>query len=433
VAKESREGRTNKDDDEAYDLIMKDKERLLSIDEPVRFIFSHSALAEGWDNPNVFTICNLQQVQSEVKRRQQIGRGLRLPVMENGERCRVDEVNHLTVIANETFEKFAAGLQKNIEDETGHKFDVPIRDKRTRVKVEPKAKFEDLEGFRELWSHIAPRTTYQLGFESDVLVAEAVRRLKEAEPISAPKFRIGKGKIVIDQKDGVAVEHATVREVAVQLEFEYRDVLAEVTAEVPVSRATVARIIRESGKLASSKLNPAQFRRQVIEATRHALASTLKDHSGIQYTPRQGSGSAWDMDFFVSHHAEAYEDNLVKVSKSIYERVPVDSEIEKRFALDLDQRDDVVLFVKLPGWYKVDTPVGGYNPDWAIVRKDGSGMSLYLVRETKGSSNLDDLFREHEVWKVTFGRKHFDAIGIDYRVVKRASELDDDNPEVLVG
>jgi type III restriction enzyme len=138
------------------------------------------------------------------------------------------------------------------------------------------------------------------------------------------------------------------------------------------------------------------------------------------------------MDYFSQHHAEAYTDNLVDVSKSIYDQVPVDSDVERQFALDLDQRDDVLLFVKLPGWYKVDTPVGGYNPDWAIVRKEETEVSLYLVRETKGSSNLDDLFREHEVWKVTFGRRHFDAIGVDYKVVHRAKELDLDNPEVLV-
>ena len=204
------------------------------------------------------------------------------------------------------------------------------------------------------------------------------------------------------------------------------------TADVPVSRATVLRIIQGSGKLPDAPKNPAMFRRQVVEATRHALAHTLKEHAGIQYSPRSGQDAKWDMEFFVSHHAEAYEDTLVAVTKSIYERIPVDSEVEKKFALDLDKRDDVVLFVKLPGWYKVDTPVGGYNPDWAIVRKDESGTSLHLVRETKGSSNLDDLFREAEVWKVTFGRKHFDAIGVDYKVVKEAIELDKDNPETLV-
>lgn len=430
-AKDSKEGRSNKDDDDAYDLIMKDKERLLSLDEPVRFIFSHSALAEGWDNPNVFTICNLQQVKSEVRRRQQIGRGLRLPVMANGERCRVEEVNHLTVVANESFEKYAAGLQKDIEDETGHKFKVPIKDKRDRVTIQPKKDFQELTGFRELWKKIAPKTTYRLSFETDRLVAEAGKRLHDLEPISAPKFKTSKHTVHIDGEVGVTGSSGGEYLKSAGLTFEFPDVLTEVTAEVPVSRATVLRIINASGKLPSATKNPAQFRRQVIEATRHALAHTLKEHAGIQYSPRTGGDAAWDMEFFVTHHAEAYEDTLVDVEKSIYDRIPVDSEVERKFALDLDKREDVVLFVKLPGWYKVETPVGGYNPDWAIVRKDGGGLSLYLVRETKGSSNLDDLFREHEVWKVTFGRKHFDAIDVDYKVVKEAVELDKDNPEVL--
>jgi type III restriction enzyme len=431
-AKDSKDGKSTKDDDEAYDLIMRDKERLLSLDEPVRFIFSHSALAEGWDNPNVFTICNLQQVQSEVKRRQQIGRGLRLPVMANGERCRVEEVNHLTIVANESFEKYAKGLQKDIESETGETFNVPIRDKRTRVTVEPKKGFEKLEGFRELWSQIAPRTTYRLAFSTETLVKEAIKRLASAPPIEAPKVKVSKGSVEIGKDSGVAVAGGASRDYSVALDFSFTDLLGEVTADVPVSRSTVARIVNESGLLPTARLNPAQFRKQIIEATRHALAATLKDHSGIQYTPREGTHSKWDMEFFATHHAEAYEDTLVEVRKSIYDKVPVDSEVERRFALDLDAREDVVLFVKLPGWYKVDTPVGGYNPDWAIVRKDGEGMSLYLVRETKGSSNLDKLFREHEVWKVTFGRKHFDAINVDYRVVSKADELDNDSGEVLV-
>jgi len=186
----------------------------------------------------------------------------------------------------------------------------------------------------------------------------------------------------------------------------------------------VKRVINNSNKLSEARKNPAQFRRQIVDAVRSALAHTLRQGNGIQYTPRDGDDRMWSMDFFTSHHAEAYEDNLVEVSKSIYDRIPVDSEIERRFALDLDQRDDVVLFVKLPSWFKVDTPVGGYNPDWAIVRKMADDLVLYIVRETKGTSNPDDLFREHEVWKVTFGSKHFDAIGVDYRVVTKASQLD---------
>jgi type III restriction enzyme len=351
--------------------------------------------------------------------------------MANGERCRVEEVNHLTVVANESFEKYAAGLQKDIEDETGHKFKVPIKDKRDRVTIQPKKDFQELAGFRELWRRIAPKTTYRLSFETDRLVAEAGKRLRDLEPISAPKFKTSKHAVLIDSEAGVTGNSGGEYLKSAGLTFEFPDVLTEVTAEVPVSRATVMRIINASGKLPSATKNPAQFRRQVIEATRHALAHTLKEHAGIQYSPRNGTDASWDMELFVTHHAEAYEDTLVDVEKSIYDRIPVDSEVERQFALDLDKRNDVVLFVKLPSWYKVDTPVGGYNPDWAIVRKDGGGLSLYLVRETKGSSNLDDLFREHEVWKVTFGRKHFEAIDVDYKVVKEAVELDKDNPEVL--
>jgi type III restriction enzyme len=433
-AKDSKEDRTTKDDEDAYDLIMKDKERLLSLDEPVRFIFSHSALAEGWDNPNVFTICNLQQVQSEVKRRQQIGRGLRLPVMANGERCRVEGVNHLTVIANETFEKFAAGLQKDIKNETGYEFSGLIKDKRTRVTVQPKAGFEKMAGFKELWNAIAPRTTYRLAFTTDALVKEAVDRLKKSEPISPPKFTVSrKGIVGFEAEKGVVSSEGHERTRQVDMVFAFPDILGEVASEVPVSRATIKRVIEESGRLAEGTKNPAQFRKQVVQAIRHALAHTLKEHDGVQYSPRTGGDdAAWDMEYFSIHHAEAYTDNLVDVSKSIYSQVPVDSDVERQFALDLDNREDVLLFVKLPGWYKVDTPVGGYNPDWAIVRKEEKDVSLYLVRETKGSSNLDDLFREHEVWKVSFGRRHFDAIGVDYKVVHRAKELDLDNPEVLV-
>ena len=433
-AKDSKEDRPTKDDEDAYDLIMKDKERLLSLDEPVRFIFSHSALAEGWDNPNVFTICNLQQVQSEVKRRQQIGRGLRLPVMANGERCRVEDVNHLTVIANENFEKFAAELQKDIQKETGYVFKDLVRDKRSRVSLSPKPGFEKIAGFQELWKAIAPKTTYRLGFKSEVLVKEAVARLKAADAITLPSFKVvRKGIVGFESEKGVVAGDGHERTRTVDMVFSFPDILGEVANEVPVSRSTIKRVIEESGRLAEGTKNPAQFRKQVIDAMRHALAHTLKEHKGVQYTPRStGVDDAWDMDYFSQHHAEAYTDNLVDVSKSIYDQVPVDSDVERQFALDLDQRDDVLLFVKLPGWYKVDTPVGGYNPDWAIVRKEETEVSLYLVRETKGSSNLDDLFREHEVWKVTFGRRHFDAIGVDYKVVHRAKELDLDNPEVLV-
>jgi len=138
------------------------------------------------------------------------------------------------------------------------------------------------------------------------------------------------------------------------------------------------------------------------------------------------------MEFFLNESLY-YERNLIEVKKSIYDRIPVDSNVEREFAMALDARDDIELFVKLPDWYKIKTPVGGYNPDWAIVRNRGqSDYELYLVRETKGSSNIVDLFREAEAWKVTFGKKHYDALGVDYKVVREAGELDvDDSPSLV--
>lgn len=433
--KDSVEGRGNKEDEEAFDLIMSNKEQLLSPDEPVRFIFSHSALAEGWDNPNVFTICNLQETHSEVKRRQQIGRGLRLPVMVNGERCRVEEVNHLTVIATETFENYAKGLQNEIEKETGLEFAGLIKNKRDRVILTPKEDFESIDGFRELWAKIAIRTKYHLEFKTDDLIKEAVRRLKSYEPITSPLLYVEKQAIEsITTEKGITKGTAvTKRPKEIGLKRKFPDILKQLTGDIPVSRSTISRVILESGRLEEARKNPAEFISQVHSALFAALADTLMNHDGIKYEKRDDKGeTSWRLDFFKSHFAESYEDNLIRVSKSIFDRIPVDSMIERKFAEGLDAREDVDLFIKLPSWFKVDTPVGGYNPDWAIVRRDARNeRRVYLVRETKGSSNLDELFRESEVWKVTFGRKHFEAIDVDYKVVKESRDLDKDELSTL--
>jgi type III restriction enzyme len=140
------------------------------------------------------------------------------------------------------------------------------------------------------------------------------------------------------------------------------------------------------------------------------------------------------MEFFTSRISKTYESSLEKVTKSIYDFVSVDSEIERQFAKGLEAREDVDLFIKLPGWFKIDTPVGGYNPDWAIVRRNEENeKKVYLVRETKGTTNLDELFRESEVWKVVFGGKHFESIDVNYKMVKEASDLDKDEYLILPG
>jgi type III restriction enzyme len=221
-----------------------------------------------------------------------------------------------------------------------------------------------------------------------------------------------------------------------ELNIKYPDILGELTAITPVSRSSIFRIIQESGRLEESKKNPVLFIDQVKTSIFGALAETLKEHDGIQYTPVGGNGAhaRWSMEFFTDRISKAYESSLEKVTKSIYDYVPVDSEIERQFARGLDSREDVDLFIKLPGWFKIDTPVGGYNPDWAIVRRNEENeKKVYLVRETKGTTNLDELFREAEVWKVVFGGKHFESIGVDYKMVKQASDLDKDEYVVLPG
>jgi type III restriction enzyme len=280
-----------------------------------------------------------------------------------------------------------------------------------------------------LWTAISRRTTFRVDYSSTGLVAEAVRRLTNPDispQLVRPAFVVSKSRVNMDRVHGVGGNHQMQSMREADMVIDYPDLVGEVAVEVPVSRSTVRRVIEQSGRLGESTRNPAEFRRQVVGALRSALAATLATSDGVTYTPRSGADERWDARLIVERMAEAYEDTLVDVKKSIYDRIPVDSDIERDFAVALDAHPDVVLFVKLPGWFKVDTPVGGYNPDWAIVRRTPAGTHLYLVRETKGSANLDDLFREHEVWKVTFARQHFGAIDVDYRVVATIGDLDSD-------
>ena len=416
--------RGSKDDELAYDLIMKNKDKLLSFDTEMKFIFSHSALAEGWDNPNVFTICNLQNVQSTVKRRQQVGRGLRLPVMVDGERCRVEEVNHLTIIAPESYADFASKLQQDIEDETGVTFTGHIGNKEERVTNAVKPEALENKLFLELWRQIAPKTRYRLTFQSSDLIDEAVERLKSEPAITPPVFSVSKQGVDSMGNTGlVSGQQVEYGSFDIDADMGMRDLLGEIVAEVPVTRVTAKKVVELSGRLKESSLNPAMFVTQVARSLRRALAATLKKHDGIAYTPNQ---EMYEATLFLNEQ-KCYERNLVPVKKSIYDKVPVDSQVERDFVTAIDDREDILLFVKLPDWYKIATPVGGYNPDWAIVKKCPSEeLELYLVRETKGTSDMDDWFREAEAWKVKFGSKHYEALGVDYKVVQSANELDAD-------
>src|SRR5690606_33393711 len=195
--KDSSEGRSTKADDEAYQLIMREKERLLSPDEPLRFIFSHSALREGWDNPNVFQICTLREGQSEIRKRQEVGRGLRLARMEDGFRCEDPKINRLTLVANESFADFARQLQSELEDECGVCFEGRIQNKRERRKLTPNKQRLLSEEFQALWERISQKTRYHVEFSTDELIAAAARVLRNEPEVSAPQVVVKKSEVVI--------------------------------------------------------------------------------------------------------------------------------------------------------------------------------------------------------------------------------------------
>ncbi len=414
VPKDIAFGRDTKDAEGAFERIMQNKEKLLSFEEPLRFIFSHSALVEGWDNPNVFTVCNLQDGKSEMRKRQQIGRGLRLPVMENGERCRVDEVNMVTVIAYEEFSKFAGDLQKEIEEETGVSFSGRISDlKKDKIKLKLKEQVLQDPIFRQLWDKISRKTTYQLQFETDDVVAEAVKRMNAMEKLEPVRFRISKTEVDI-KVDGVGAGDSRDRgTIKVEGARKLPDVVGELSRRVPLSRATIVRILKESDVLDQVKVNPAVFIDKVEAAINQALYNEVV--RGIVYTPK--GNERWSADLFKTAHQDetvAKSEFVVPVSKSLTEQVVCDSKIEVAFAQFLEQRDDVPLFLKLPHWFKINTPLGNYNPDWAFVRRESEGHNLYIVRETKGTDVIESLQWETEGWKIKFGEAHFHALKVDY-------------------
>lgn len=414
VPKDISFGRDTKDAESAFERIMQNKEKLLSFDEPLRFIFSHSALVEGWDNPNVFTICNLQDGKSEMRKRQQIGRGLRLPVMDNGERCRVDDINMVTVIAHEEFSKFAGDLQREIEDETGVSFQGRISNlKKDKIKLRLKEQVLNDPIFRQLWDRISRKTTYQLEFETHHVVDEAVRRINAMDPLEPIKFRMSKTEIDI-KADGVSAGDSRARgTVEVEGARKLPDVVGELSRRVPISRATIVRVLKQIDNLDQVRVNPSVFVDNVEAAINQALYSEVA--KGIVYRPK--GDERWSAELFRTAHQDetvAKPQFVVPVSKSVTDRVVCDSKVEVQFAQFLEGSPLVPLFVKLPHWFKIDTPLGSYNPDWALVRKDADGQYLYLVRETKGTDVIENLQWETEGWKIKFGEAHFQELNVDY-------------------
>lgn len=505
-------------DESTYQIIMKEKEDLLTFyDESkgnvkkankLRFIFSHSALKEGWDNPNVFQICTLIETKDTITKRQKIGRGLRIAVNQEGERIPGFEVNTLTVMANESYEEFASGLQQEYEDEgvdfgvfaddifsslviaidseTGYKtplghqkskelvsylkenkyldsknkgteslakaikegsFDIPesfkeiaedmtekitaaiqdkfnvdkieIKDKDDAVKV--KLNKEALSGpFLELWERIKYKTSYSIVLDSETFIKQAADKLSEELEVRLTKLEYERHRL---ETTGSGIQ--TVKEEQTTFstsEKQYKnapDILTYLQNETKLTRRTLIAILKQSDTLRDFKRNPQTYMMETARIINAAKRLALVD--GIKYE-KVSNGEAYEQSLFVQEEIDSYKDSIVQVkdNRSPYDHIIVDSNVEREFAESCERDKNVKFYVKLPPEFKIKTPLGAYNPDWALSLQQDGKDKLYFIVETKGSTAAEDL-RPTELAKIRCGEKHFAAIdtGITF---KRATE-----------
>lgn len=421
---------TTKDDNDAYELIMKDKERLLSLDEPVRFIFSHSALKEGWDNPNVFQICTLNETTSVIKKRQEIGRGLRLPVNQKGERIYDEKVNILTVIPNESYEQFANSLQQEYIDDCGIKFEKShlknAKNERT-VTYRFDAFTDPL--FLQIWERIRHKTSYRVQFDSDELIDNASQKIHVMPKIDIPKIEIKKARMVQNSETGIETQEIFSQSEHIQTKFVIPDILKVLQQKTGLTRNTLVQILQQSGRIDEVKSNPQRFIETVAEIINDELYDLMKN--GIYY---QKLDKVYEQSLFKTYkiYANQYTFNVNKMDKTIYNGVlDLDSNTENQFATDCENYDEQVAFYfKLPKKFKIPTPIGNYNPDWAVVIKK-NGEQVYFIAETKNTGDksiqdgvvVDKLKRE-ERFKIACAKRFFEINDeVDYQVVQKINEL----------
>lgn len=417
-------GETQADDD-TYNLIMRDKETLLDMSNPLRFIFSHTALREGWDNPNVFQICTLNETKSEIKKRQEIGRGLRLPVNQDGVRCYDRNINRLTVIANESYNDFAKALQNEMQEDCGVNFGGRIKPKRDRVAVKYKKGFEADPLFLAIWEKLKAKTTYRVKYNTDALIEKAGKEMKQMPKIVAPTIRSVKTEVVITE-GGVSTNYKGDKLSSHTSDYIIPDALGYIQNRTELTRSTILRILENSGRLDDLAVNPQLFMDLAVVVIKRVLQDTMID--GIEYL--KIGNTEYEMLLFEEQELEIYlNDFTFKVSdtdKTIYdEYVPLDSSVENKFAQDCEASDQIKYYFKLPDWFKIPTPIGYYNPDWAVVFEEDK--KVYFVVETKETGTpVVDLSKLHpsERQKIRCGEAHFKQFeDLEYCVVNKVSNL----------
>ena len=387
------------------------------MDEPLRFIFSHSALREGWDNPNVFQICTLNETHSELKKRQEIGRGLRLAVNQNGHRIQDKSINCLTVIANESYGSFVDKLQKEIEDECGVSFGDRVKNKRDRKTVRYRKGFHLDKNFKDIWDKINEQTIYRVKYNTQELINKAGKAVKEMPRIDPAKIQTTKVALGFSPK-GLASQTKGSTRTEVYSVMSIPDLLFYIQKRTNLSRSTITEILLASERLQDVFKNPQLFLDYSIAAIQNELIDFMVD--GIQY--EKLGDRIYEMHLFQEYDIHV-NDLVFKIKhqhKTIYsELVPLDSKVEYNFAKECEAREDIEFYFKLPFWFKIKTPIGNYNPDWALIKKDEE--IIYFVAETK-SGNQE--LRPSEKRKIKCAQAHFKlSPEVEYKTVSKVDEL----------
>ena len=511
--KDSKGAAGTQSDENAFELIMKKKETLISFpdgkdeDKDVSFIFSHSALKEGWDNPNVFQICTLVETKDTFTKRQKIGRGLRLCVNQNGERLTSPEVNVLTVVANESYDKFAGDLQKELEND-GFKFGIitpesftkvvtktpdgseerfgfkksrkvydyfidaglidekgaitqdlkiqaeedmielpvelapaksqieaiilhksrklQIRNKSKEVSVELQKDVTLNPAFQELWERIRQRTRFQVDVDSTKLIQESIVAINGMLPIRPPLVTSQKASLNVDNA-GITAEgtSTSVIDTVERIKYNLPDPIAELQDAVGLTRSTIKQILEGCSRYNEFEVDPATFLSQVSSKINNVKNSLIAE--GIKYVKLPEDEWYTMRDLELNDYTAYLDQNAWKPkdpSKSLYNYVIYDSAgIERSFAEALDKQDEVLVFAKLPSTFKIETPLGNYNPDWAYVEDAEDERHVYFVTETKGGKNGEPALRDAERIKIDCARKHFKSLelGDDFRYKVRST------------
>ena len=405
-------------DNDTFKLIMKNKEQLLDINEPLRFIFSHSALREGWDNPNVFQICTLNETQSELKKRQEIGRGLRLSVNQEGLRIQDTNINRLTVIANEAYEDFARQLQTEIEEDCGVSFKGRIKNKQERATVNYRKGFELGEKFKEIWDRIKHQTTYKVDYDTSELIKKASKAIRRMSAIKKAVIKATKTALKFDDA-GIVAEIKASYTTALDSIFRIPDVLFYIQEKTELTRSTILEILLQSGRIGDILINPQLCLDNAVSAINDVLTDLMID--GIKY--EKIGAKEYEMRLFEDYeiHINELTFQISKKDKTIYSNlVPLDSNVEYDFARECENRDDIEFYFKLPFWFKIQTPIGNYNPDWALIKKNE--RTVYFVAETKSAGQE---LKPSEKRKIKCGHAHFNEFeDVEYRKVSTGGELD---------